>query len=411
MATNGLSLLVPSVVVVALVAATAASSRPAAGINVRAVPPVVRVADASDPGNPVRLSVIAGATFTPEALHHDVRVTFVPTAPRMCGAPALRGVDEGNNLHASALLRAFTAACKGDRLLVVARWHAYATEDNISATGDASSSVVFQVPKAEPAPRLDWQQKQRLTQAAAFGFSLSAAIAVLGATVVAPPLLIAAGALAVAAFAISAYSAYMSRDPVDPDFRAIAKPKTPPAPRVASGEGVPAAAAAAVNKLLSLQVKQIGLARAILTAFNRSQGAHVKKQGEWEKKQVRAAGTYAAQLSALMLAEAKLRPRVRRSFSERRVVTENQAHEFGDALVFDRRLPPQLSSGLTKLGVTKAEQEEIRGQLAAIDPSLYDGDAIAAIADPRYLSLLRKIAADLKAFSKRAAKDPLTTGQ
>jgi hypothetical protein len=362
----------------------------------------------------VRYSIVAGATFSPAALHHDVRLTFFSPKAGSCGASAPGGYDSGNNHHASALHQAAFAACKGERLVAVAKWHAYATKDDQSAFGDATSSVAFQVPRPEPAPRLSWQEKQRLAQLSQQA-SLVCVIGAAGGIAVAlavPPVAIVIGVLAYVSCAQGAYALNLSRDPVDTNFRAIAKPQTPPVPKVASGEGVSASAAAVVNRLLALQAKQLGLARAILTAFNRSQGAHVKKQTAWEKKQVRAAGQYAAQLSELMISEAKLRPSVRRAFSGPIVVSEDQAYEFQESLVFDGRLPPRVVSGLTRLGLTKAEQAEIHGQLAAgLHPTQYDGDAIAAIAKPQFLALLRRVAADLKAFSKRAARDPLTTGQ
>ena len=100
-----------------------------------------------------------------------------------------------------------------------------------------------------------------------------------------------------ALIAIALYAHSISKDPIDPNFRAVAKPVIPPVPRISAGPGLTAAAAAALTRMLRIQMQEIGLSRAILTAFNRSQGAFVKKETTWERKQMLAAGRYAAQLA------------------------------------------------------------------------------------------------------------------
>ena len=167
-------------------------------------------------------------------------------------------------------------------------------------------------------------------------------------------------------------------------------------------------AATALNKFLALQAKEIGLAGAIVTAFNRSQGAHVRKQVEWEKKQVRAAGTYAEQYATLILAEVKLSASVRRAFTSPANVSEEQAFAFQSSLI-DGPLPAPLARSLSKLGLTKAELKEVEAQLIVRNhPSLYDGDVFALVVDPLHLSIRRQVAAGLKTFAKKAAKYPLT---
>ena len=107
------------------------------------------------------------------------------------------------------------------------------------------------------------------------------------------------------------YLQKLALDPVDMNFRSIAKPKIPAIPKISPGEGLPAAAARALSDLFAVQAREVGYARAAATAFDRSQGAHVKKATDWEKKQVRASGKYAAQLANALLAEAKLWPKVK----------------------------------------------------------------------------------------------------
>jgi hypothetical protein len=52
----------------------------------------------------------------------------------------------------------------------------------------------------------------------------------------------------------------------------------------------------------------------------------------------------------------------------------------------------------------------MHAQLATIDPGLYNGNAMDFIVNSGQIASLRNVAASLKAFSKKAAKDPLSTG-
>ncbi len=88
-------------------------------------------------------------------------------------------------------------------------------------------------------------------------------------------------------------------------------------------------------------------------------------------------------------------------------VSEDDAYAFQDALV-RKGLPAQLTAVLAKLGFTSGDQKELRAQIMAVDPSLLVGSPLA---DAKLLASLRAVAADLRAFSKKAARDPLHTGQ
>jgi hypothetical protein len=393
----------------ALLFASGASSRPAAGINVNAQKPDVSLQMIDLSTGLHTFGIAVAARFTPEALHDEVRVTFVDLNGQAAAVP-LNFRDSGNALHGDATYRWFFAAPEGSRILVTAQWRAYSPQPSGTVEGTKRSPIATViVPKREVKPRFDDAKKRRLQQkAAALAASCMAFAAGAAVGFAIPP--VAAAGIAMAAVTCAASFAYgkLARDPVDPRFRVIAKPEPPPAPRVAAGQGVPPAAAAALNRLFALQVKEIGLALAMLTAFDRAAGAYVKKQTSWERKQMLAAGTYARQLSALMLSEVQLRRSASAAFTAKLPVSTEEAYAYGDGLVA-RKLPASLASQLAKLRLPKAEQEEIRAGLAVIDPSLYDGDAADAIADPKLLSLLRQVAADMKAFSRTAAKNPLAT--
>lgn len=187
----------------------------------------------------------------------------------------------------------------------------------------------------------------------------------------------------------------------------------PPAPKATAGGGLSAAAATAFNQLFAAQVKEIGLGRALVTSINRAQGAYAKKQTAWETKQMRAAGPYAAQLAAALLDDARDRPELSRALSGPEVadaaVSDEDVYAIRDKLIAEG-LPGRTVSTLSKLGFSKAEQQLIYGWRLAADASRLSGNLRAKIADPKLLEKLRGMAAKLKAFSKKAARDPLHTG-
>ena len=271
---------------------------------------------------------------------------------------------------------------------------------------------ILNVPKPEPVRRLTERDKRSLERNANVGYALCAAFLVsgLGASAAAPPVGLLLIAMAGVSCGVALTSSYLSRDPVDPNFRVVAKPKIPPASKVSAGEGLSVAAATAGNELLAVQVQEIGLSRAVLTALNRSQGAHVKKQTAWERKQMLAAGKYAGQLATAMLNEVKLRPGLREALDDPDTpdlsVSEEDAYAFQDPLI-KKGLPAQFATTLAKLGFKRADQNELRAQIMASDLFALG----SPLADAKLLASLRKVAADLRAFSKKAARDPLHTGQ
>src|SRR5206468_11362153 len=85
-----------------------------------------------------------------------------------------------------------------------------------------------------------------------------------------------------------------------------------------------------------------------------------------------------------------------------------------DAAAFDQAwatkgLPGSFTGTLSKLGATKAEQREVSTLLLSSDPYASVGKRLN-FADSSLLQSLRQIAAELKTFAKKAAKDPLGTG-
>jgi hypothetical protein len=366
-----------------------------------------------------RLSIytlVASARWSPDALRTEGTITIKNLADG--ATQRISFGTGGSELHSTETHRGFFGAAAGARYLLSATWRVYTPGSAGTVEGRATSSpATLHVPDPEPAQRLRDAHKQRLAAKAKRYYQGCAAFmvsaAALAASGVAVPLAFAMTAVAGLTCGSALTLDYLSRDPIDPRFRAIAAPTSPTPPRISPGDGLSAAGATLLNALVSLQAREMGLARAILTAFNRSQGAHVKQQTEWERKQMRAAGRYAAQLSGAMLAEAKLRLRLKAALAGsalEEAVGLEAAYAFQDSVVRED-VPDSLVAVLAKIGLTRVEQSEVRAQLLAIDPSFYRGSALDALASPSLITSLKSAAADLRAFSKRAARDPLATAR
>jgi hypothetical protein len=393
---------------VSLIATTGASARTTPGINVTVAPVMVALKSFDWYSGVAALEYVTAARWNPEAVSEDVFVTI--TYPNRAKARARGGVG-GAAPHSSGRYGDVAPGFVGQRIEFSAKWQVY----NVGGTsGEGSSKTAYTVPGKEPAPRLTDQQKREWAGLAGAMITPSGAgIACLVALgVIATPLGIALAVYGAIHIAVGLYALKQAFDPVDLSFRSIAKPKIPVVPKVSAGEGLPAASARVLNDLFAVQAREIGLGRAIATAFDRSQGAHVKKQTTWEKRQVQAAGRYAAQLASALLTDASLRPKVNAALADSGLadltLTYEDALASGESLVW-KGFPAEVKTTLVKLGLTKAEQNELRAQLATTDPGLYDGDVLGLIADRRQIGLLRRVAAGMIAFSKKAAKNPLAT--
>jgi hypothetical protein len=205
----------------------------------------------------------------------------------------------------------------------------------------------------------------------------------------------------------------LSFDPVDPRFRAIVKPSVPPTPKVGAAGELTAAAATLFNRLFAARVREIGYGRAVVTSINRAQGAQAKRQSSWEEKQMRAAGRFASVMAAALDDEVRLRRELQRALAGTGLadatVSEDDVASFRDGLI-RHGLPGGLASRLSGLGVARAEQGLARGWLLASDSSRLVGAPLAEVANPRLLASLRKTAAGLREFARKAARKPLETG-
>lgn len=399
------------VAVAALAVTAGASSYSNQGINVTAAPVIVALKDFDQYSGAATLAYTTAARWSPEACCEQITVVIKDVTD---GAVSeVEGGAIGDELHLSNRYTELAAGFEGHKLEFTATWNVY----NVGGDSgkDTSPKTTYTVPKKEPAPRLDDDPKALARTNARWLVAHCAFLAAAGITVtlLGGPLGGVALGLAAAVFCGAAlYEQRLADDPVDLNFRSVAKPRIPVLPKLSAGEGLPAPVARALNDLLAAQAREIGYARAVATAFDRSQGAHVKKATAWEEKQVRASGKYAAQLADALLTEARLWPKVKAALSDSALADATVSYEdalaFGESLVW-KGLPRDMSATLTKMGLTKAEQSEVRAQVATIDPGLYDGNILKALPDARDIANMRKLAASMKAFAKKAAKTPLAT--
>jgi hypothetical protein len=315
--------------------------------------------------------------------------------------------------HTSESHSGLQATFPGEKYELKAKWRAYTPVPSGFFDGEATSKpTILRVPDALP-PRFKESTKLYLADSGVLLYAECASLSSIGSGSASMPGL-AGPVQALGNLQCGSGLGFnqMANDPVDPKFRSIVKLKIPPAPKAAAGGGLSAAAASAFTKLFAVQAKEIGLGRAVLTSINRAQGAQAKKQTEWEKKQMRAAGKYALQHAAALLEDVRLRAALGRTLAEPNLgpaaISDEDVSAFRDRVI-KQGLPAAMASGLSKLGYTKAEQGLLRGWLLAADAPSLSGNVRSRIIAPKLIAKLRGTAGVLKAFSKKAASDPLST--
>lgn len=162
----------------------------------------------------------------------------------------------------------------------------------------------FTVVNAEPAKRFTDAEKQAFSKKSAeLNIEAGTAGGVVAVCAVSPDPFTKAcallGGIEIAILGIgSGYYSGLAADPVDKNYRKVAKPVKLSLPS-ASSTGLPAAIVTAIDRLAADAAKEAGLGPAIDTAINRSQGAYGNDPAA-EKKQLDAARGYARQLADLL---------------------------------------------------------------------------------------------------------------
>jgi hypothetical protein len=408
---------------VALVTATSASSHEttgSAGISVT-VKPVVALPYYAASGVTAYI-VVTSATWSPPAVRTEgaiyVRTCSEENPTKRCapaGSPRVMSFGTGGAVpHTSEAHGGLLALAAGMRVSIMAHWRAYTPLPAGALDGEKDSSPYeLSVPGGLP-PRFKDATKLALADSGVTMYAECGSLSTLGgASASVPGLGVVASTMGGLACSSGGTSMQLSFDPVDPRFRAIVKPSVPPTPKVGAAGELTAAAATLFNRLFAARVREIGYGRAVVTSINRAQGAQAKRQSSWEEKQMRAAGRFASVMAAALDDEVRLRRELQRALAGTGLadatVSEDDVASFRDGLI-RHGLPGGLASRLSGLGVARAEQGLARGWLLASDSSRLVGAPLAEVANPRLLASLRKTAAGLREFARKAARKPLETG-
>lgn len=402
---------------VALLAVPTASSRPAAGIGVTVSPIVVLPYYTASIGT--YYIVVTSARWSPPAIRTEGAIYIRSCSPesplKRCtpsGSPSVKSFGYGGAvLHTSEAYGGLMGLFAGDRATITARWRVYnpTPAGFIDGVGE-SKAYELTVPEGLP-PRFKDVTKLTFADLGVTMYAECASVSVLGGAGTIPGFGAVGGVYAGDSCAAADGQMDLSFDPVDLRFRSIVKPAIPKAAKVAAAGQLTAQAASSFNALFAARAKEIGYQRAVVTSVNRAQGAYVKKQRQWEEKQMRAAGRYASALASAFDDELRARGALAKQLQAvagATGVTDENVSEFVDGVI-RTGLPSDLAARLTRLGLTKAEQALVRGWMLATDPGRVTGNPYARMNHPWTMRYLRLTSAALKEFSKKAARAPLET--
>ncbi len=182
----------------------------------------------------------------------------------------------------------------------------------------------------------------------------------------------------------------------DPNFRVIAQPVFLKVPAVTPGSAVTAAEASAYNALFLDEESILAYAQALITSYNRAQGALDAGNNEfWEDQQLQAAAQYQAKLLSFLAAEAGLRTALAnlliadRNFANF-ILTPAQAFQ-GEDIIASSGLPPAISQALLALGADVNTINAIRNLLFVQDINMVAGNFAFQTANPPLLNALQTL--------------------
>jgi hypothetical protein len=176
------------------------------------------------------------------------------------------------------------------------------------------------------------------------------------------------------------------RDPPDPRFRAIARPRSHPRLLVRSGHGVSAAAARALAAMLNTGLDVCAVSRALVTTIDRTAGARHAGNRVWEGRQARAAVAYAKRLASLL---DLLRTRTGAAARFARAIPDFTRHLDAARLARAQRsiarhgLPARVVARLRRLGFDAAEIRRIRTLSLTAKLEARTDSLAKVLADPR----------------------------
>lgn len=184
----------------------------------------------------------------------------------------------------------------------------------------------------------------------------------------------------------------VATDPSDPNFMVIAQPVLLTVPPVVPGGVVTQAEANAFNALFLNEENVIAYAQALITSYNRAQGAFDAGNAFWENQQLQAAAQYQGALLGFLGAEGALRTNLANLLSADPnfaafALTINQAFQ-GESVIAFSGLPPSILQALLTLGFDNNTINLITGQLFVQDINLVAGNIVSQGVSPNLLGAL-----------------------
>jgi hypothetical protein len=212
---------------------------------------------------------------------------------------------------------------------------------------------------------------------------------------------IGAGLLLVAVHAIR-----IADDPIDNNFKSLARPRPPRPVFVKDQPGTPidADVANAINAVLENQANAIGLGRAIMTSLNRAQGAAVANEPTYERMRMKNARQYASRLAIVLRESAGLRSKAVSELHKADLVfklTEDQAYNIRGRLL-EKDARSRFRRYLSKYGMDSGESKEIERRFLSQLGDFHQFEAAFpnVLSEPKLASAESEIASCFEEFSK-----------
>ncbi|MGH2856448.1 MAG: hypothetical protein ACRDMJ_03075 [Solirubrobacteraceae bacterium] len=197
-------------------------------------------------------------------------------------------------------------------------------------------------------------------------------------------------------------------------FRSYARPPRSRPVHVGAEGHIDAAAARALNAMLSNEGQTQALVQAWTDSIARAQAAASHGSRQWTIRQVRAAAKFALQAAAGYDRDIDLRRKasaaLRHAGARELTPTVTQVAAI-KAQISAHGLPADIVAALRSAGLSTAQIAALQaGLLAAPDDSLARPALLAPLVDPTALTNARRMAAALRGYARSAKRNPLARG-
>lgn len=191
----------------------------------------------------------------------------------------------------------------------------------------------------------------------------------------------------------------IATDPSDPNFMVIAQPVLLTVQPVTANGTLTQAEADAFNALLLNEENIIAYGQALITSYNRAQGAFDAQNAAWQAQQLQAAAQYQGALLGYVSAESGLRTTLANLLSADPNFSSFTLNPYdalnAEGLIAYSGLPASITQALVSLGADAPTVSTIQGLLFVQDINAVSGNTVSKIADSQLLSSLNTVVNDL----------------